>query len=147
VEVRVLFRAPNQTGYRCKIKHSDAVYFNQSFNDAAIAAAKRVKPSPALEEVHRVIDGMKAGTPFEKRSRAIIALALLTGAGDDANASMSLGHVDLNERVVFQVELAPSHPYLAIHNNLQHAAPQGIKTSGATHVGSRHTSLDARVSY
>jgi hypothetical protein len=88
VEVRVLFRAPNQTGYRSKIKHSDAEYFNQSFNDAAVAAAKRVKPSPELVEVHRVINGMKAGTPFEKRSRAIIALALLTSVGDDANASM-----------------------------------------------------------
>jgi hypothetical protein len=28
----------DQPGYRCKIKHSNAEYFNQSFNDAAIAS-------------------------------------------------------------------------------------------------------------
>ena len=61
-----------------------------------------MKPSPELEEVHRVIDGMKAENPFEKRARAIIAFTLLTGARDDAIASMSLGNVDLKERVVFQ---------------------------------------------
>jgi integrase len=92
----------DQPGYRRKIKHSDAEYFNLSFNDAAIATAKRVKPSPELEEVHRVIDGMKAETPIEKRARAIIAFTLLTGARDDAIASMSLGHVDVKERQVFQ---------------------------------------------
>jgi integrase len=92
----------DQPGYRSGIKHSDAEYFNLSFNDAAIATAKRVKPSPELEEVHRVIDCMKAETPFEKRARAIIAFTLLTGARDDAIASVSLGHVDLKERVIFQ---------------------------------------------
>lgn len=92
----------DQPGYRSKIKHSDADYFNMAANDAAIATAKRVKPSPELEEVHRVINGMKAETQFEKRARAIIAFTLLTGARDDAIASMSLGHVDLKERVVFQ---------------------------------------------
>lgn len=92
----------DQPGYRSRIKHSDAEYFNLSFNDAAIATAKRVKPSPEMEEVHRVIDGKKAETPLEKRARAIIAFTLLTGARDDAIASMSLGHVDFKERVVFQ---------------------------------------------
>lgn len=92
----------DQPCYRSRIKHSDAQYFNLSFNDAAIATAKRVRPSPELEEVHRIIDGMKADTPFEKRARAIIAFTLLTGARDDAIASMSLCHVNLKEQEVFQ---------------------------------------------
>ena len=45
---------------------------------------------------------MKADTPFEKRARAIIAFTLLTAARDDAIASLSLGHVNLQERFVFQ---------------------------------------------
>ncbi len=92
----------DQPSYRSRIKHSDAEYFNMAANDAAIATAKREKRAPELEEVHRVIDGMKAETPFEKRARAIIAFTLLTAARDDAIASMSLLHVDLKERVVFQ---------------------------------------------
>lgn len=92
----------DQPGYRSKIKHSDAEYFNMAANDAAIATAKREKHAPELEQVHFLIDGMKAEIPFQKRARAIIAFTLLTGARDDAIASMSLGHVDLKERVVFQ---------------------------------------------
>lgn len=92
----------DQPGYRSKIKHSDAEYFNIAANDAAIATAKREKRAPDLEQVHFVIDGMKAESPFEKRARAIIAFTLLTGARDDAIASLSLCHVDLIGRKVFQ---------------------------------------------
>ena len=92
----------DQPGYRSKIKHSDAEYFNIAANDAAIATAKREKHAPELEQVHFVLDGMKTETPFEKRARAIIAFTLLTGARDDAIASMSLSHVNLKERGVFQ---------------------------------------------
>lgn len=92
----------DQPGYRSKIKHSDAEYFNIAANDAAIATAKREKHAPELEQVHFVLDGMKTETPFEKRARAIIAFTLLTGARDDAIASMSLSHVNLKEREVFQ---------------------------------------------
>jgi integrase len=92
----------DQSGYRSKIKHSDSEYFNISTNDAAIATAKRAKHAPELEQVQFVLNGMKAETPFEKRARAIIAFTVLTGARDDAIASMSLSHVNLKDRVVFQ---------------------------------------------
>ena len=92
----------DQPGYRSRIKHADADYFNISANDAAIANAKREKRAPELEQVHFVIEGMKAETPLEKRARAIIAFTLLTAARDDAIASMSLSHVDLKARHVFQ---------------------------------------------
>jgi len=45
---------------------------------------------------------MPADTEIEKRDRAVIAFALLTGARDGAIASMRLKHVDLTERKVFQ---------------------------------------------
>jgi integrase len=96
------FWLADQQGYRSKIRHSDADYFNMSANDTRIATAKRQRPSPELDEVHFVIEGMKAETPFEKRTRAIVACALLTGARDDAMASLSLRHVDLRERFVSQ---------------------------------------------
>ena len=97
-----LFWLADQPGYRSRIKHSDSDYFNISANDARIATAKREKRVPDLAQVHRVIENMKAETPFQKRDRAIIAFTLLTGARDDAIASLSLGHVDLEQRFVFQ---------------------------------------------
>ena len=96
------FWLADQSGYRSKINRSDKDYFNLSANDARIASAKREKRAPDLAQVHHVLDSMKAETPFEKRARAIIAFALLTGARDDAIASLSLSHVDLQNRVVFQ---------------------------------------------
>ncbi len=90
----------DQSVYRSKIKHSDSDYFNLSANDSRIATTKREKPVPALADVHRVIESMKADAPFEKRARAIVAFTLLTAARDDAIASLSLKHIDLQNRFV-----------------------------------------------
>jgi hypothetical protein len=49
-----------------------------------------------------VIANMPAGTDVEKRDRALIAFAILSGARDNAIASMSLQHVDTASRTVFQ---------------------------------------------
>jgi integrase len=45
---------------------------------------------------------MPVGTDTEKRDRALIAFALLSGARDNAIASLALKHVDLPRRIVFQ---------------------------------------------
>ncbi|WP_422036196.1 tyrosine-type recombinase/integrase [Roseibium sp.] len=45
---------------------------------------------------------MKAGTDIEKRNRALVAFTFLTGVRDDALASLSLKHVDLENRKIFQ---------------------------------------------
>jgi integrase len=92
----------DQSGYRSRIRYADCEYFNMSANEARIATAKRERPAPDIDQVHRAIDLMPDGTIFEKRDRAILAFALLTGARDDALASLSICHVDLGERKVFQ---------------------------------------------
>jgi integrase len=45
---------------------------------------------------------MPSGSDSEKRNRALIACALLTGARDDALASLRLKHVDVGARLVRQ---------------------------------------------
>jgi integrase len=92
----------DQPKYRARIKHADCEYFNLSANDARIATAKRERPAPDLEQVHYTLSLMKAETAIEKRDRAILAFALLTGARDDAIASFRLKHVDVIARKVFQ---------------------------------------------
>jgi integrase len=91
-----------QPGFRAKLTYSDAEYFRPSANDERIARAVREKPVASLEDIRRVLAAMPADNDIEMRDRALIAFALLTGARDNAIASMSLKHVDLERRSVFQ---------------------------------------------
>jgi integrase len=90
-----------QPGYR-RIRYSDADYFNPSANDSRIATARRERPAPTIEQVRHAIGAMPAGTDIEKRDRALMAFAILTGMRDDAIASLSLGNVDVAKRFVHQ---------------------------------------------
>ncbi len=91
-----------QPGYKTKIAYADADYFNLSEKDVRIAKASREKPVPSLDQVHHVLASMPAGTDIERRNRALIAFALLTGARGAAIASLKLKHVDLKQGSVFQ---------------------------------------------
>ncbi|MXO66584.1 tyrosine-type recombinase/integrase [Altericroceibacterium endophyticum] len=84
-----------QPGYKSKISYSDADYFNLSEKEVRIAKATREKPVPTLEQVHHVLTTMPAESDIERRDRALIALALLTGARAAALASFKLKHIDL----------------------------------------------------
>lgn len=96
--VQWLSREP---GYR-KINHNDAEHFNPSANDSRIASATREKPAPSIEQIRHVLTTMPGDTDIEKRNRALVAFALLSGARDDAIASLSIRHIDLDARTVFQ---------------------------------------------
>jgi integrase len=53
-------------------------------------------------QVRNVSAAMPAETDIQKRNRALIALALLTGARDNAIASLRLKHIDLGEGKIVQ---------------------------------------------
>jgi integrase len=91
-----------QPGYKSRLTYSDADYFNPSNNDARIAKAVRKRPAPTLEQVRHVLATMPTETDIENRDRALVAFAVLSGARNDAIASMSLRHTDLAQRTVFQ---------------------------------------------
>ena len=91
-----------QSGFKSRISYSDCDYFNSSANDARIAQASREMPYPTLAQVHHVLRTMPNETDFQRRDRAIIATTLLIGARDDALASLSIKHFDLEKRMVFQ---------------------------------------------
>jgi integrase/recombinase XerD len=76
-----------QPGYKSKLRYSDAEYFNLSEKDSRVATARRERPVPTLEQVKHVIATMPAGSEIERRNRALVAFALLTGARDSALAS------------------------------------------------------------
>jgi site-specific recombinase XerD len=91
-----------QPGYKARLRHSDAEYFNLSGKDTRIATAQREQKAPTLEQIKHVIHTMASDTEIERRNRALIAFTLLTGARDSAIASMKLKHVDLTTSCAHQ---------------------------------------------
>ncbi len=91
-----------QPRYRTKVRYSEAEYFSFSEKDSRVATARRTRPVPTLEQIKHVIATMPATTDIERRNKALLAFALLTGARDSALASMKLKHVDLVAGSVFQ---------------------------------------------
>jgi integrase len=91
-----------QPRYKSRLTYSDADYFNPSNNDTRIAKAARERPIPSIEQIRHVLTCMPSETEIEQRDRALIAFTLLSGARDNAIASMSLKHVDFASRTVFQ---------------------------------------------
>lgn len=89
-------------GYKSRITYADCEYFNPSANDSRIATARRPKRTPTPEQIKHVLSVLPNATAKEKRDRALIAFAYLSGARDDAIASLNVGHVDFERRSVFQ---------------------------------------------
>jgi integrase len=92
----------DKPGYKSRIRYSDAEYFNLSDKERRVATTHRDQKAPTLEQVKHVINSMPANTDIELRNRALIAFTILTGARDNATASMKLKHVDLIEGSVNQ---------------------------------------------
>lgn len=91
-----------QPRYRSKLTHDDADFFNLSDNDLRIAKATLPKDFPTLDQIHHVLATMPAMTPVERRDRALIACAILTGARDGALRSFKLKHVDIARQQINQ---------------------------------------------
>ena len=91
-----------EPGYKSKIRYADSEYFNPSANDSRIATAKRERPAPELAQIRHVLAQMPDQTTLQKRDRALIAFTILTGARDDAIASLAIRDLDLEARKVFQ---------------------------------------------
>lgn len=96
------FWLAGQPGFKSKISYSDADYFNLTDKEVREAAVEREQLVPALEQIHHVLTIMPSGTDIERRNRALIALALLTGARDGAMASLRLKHVNLERGLLIQ---------------------------------------------
>jgi site-specific recombinase XerC len=71
-------------------------------NCTLLDAGHRASRAPTLERVRHVLATMPTETDIEHRDRALVAFAVLSGARNDAIASMSLRHIDLAQRTVFQ---------------------------------------------
>lgn len=85
-----------QSGYKSRIHVPDIEYFNLTDKEVSIAKSKRHKKFPTLEQIHKVITSMPTDTDIQRRDRAVVAFAILTGMRDSALASLRLRHVDVH---------------------------------------------------
>jgi integrase len=86
-----------QPGFKSKIHVPDIEYFNPSNKDAAVAKAVKLRDFPSLDQVRAAVVLMPIGTVVERRNRALMALAILTGIRDRALVSLSLRHFDVGK--------------------------------------------------
>lgn len=92
----------DQKGFRNRLVRSDADYFKPSRRDEAIARAPRPMLVPTIEQVRTMLAAMPALSPVDRRNRALVAFTMVTGARDNATASVRLKHLNLNDRQLFQ---------------------------------------------
>ncbi|UDL87213.1 tyrosine-type recombinase/integrase [Mesorhizobium sp. PAMC28654] len=91
-----------QKGFRNRLVRTHADYFKPSRRDEAIARASRPMLVPTVEQIRAMVAAMPATSPVERRNRALVAIIAVTGARDNATASLLLKHLDLDDRQLFQ---------------------------------------------
>lgn len=89
-------------GFKSRFSYSDADYFNLSDAETRIAKAHRDQRAPSLKQIRHVLSTMPCRSSIERRNRALIAFAILSGARDGALATLKLKHVDLKEHRLLQ---------------------------------------------
>lgn len=96
------FWLADQPGYKSRIRHSDADYFNMDAKGQRVARAVRERPYPSLEMVCHAFSKMPQNTDIERRDAALFAFLMVTGARDGAIASLRLKHINLVDGCVYQ---------------------------------------------
>lgn len=91
-----------QRGYRSNVRPTDVEYLNLSENETRAAKAPRLKTYPTMEQIRAVIAAMPTATEVDRRNRALITMAILTGARDSALATLRLKHIDLDRKLIMQ---------------------------------------------
>ena len=87
-----------QRGFKSKIHVPDIEYLNPAIKDATAAKSAKLRDFPSLEQIRAVIDAAPVATVMERRNRALLAFAILTGMRDRALVSVSLRDVDLSKK-------------------------------------------------
>ena len=97
-----IFWLADQSGFKSRIRHSDADYFNMDAKGQRIASAVRETPYPSMEMTRHAFNFMPEITSADKRNKAIFAFLMLTGARDGAVSSLRLKHINMIDGCVYQ---------------------------------------------
>ncbi|WP_341861806.1 site-specific integrase [Gymnodinialimonas sp. 57CJ19] len=97
-----IFWLADQSGYKSRIRHSDADYFNMDAKGARVASASRETPYPSMEMARHAFSYMPETTGIERRNKAMFAFFMLTGARDGAVSSLRIKHINMFDGCVYQ---------------------------------------------
>lgn len=97
-----IFWLADQSGYKSRIRHSDADYFNMDAKGQRVASATRETPYPSMEMARHAFNYMPEATSVDCRNKALFAFLMLTGARDGAVASLRLKHINMFDGCVYQ---------------------------------------------
>jgi integrase/recombinase XerD len=96
------FWLAEQSGFKSRIRHSDADYFNMGAKGARIASAVRDTPYPSMQMARHAFSYMPETTEIDRRNKALFAFLMFTGARDGAIASLRLKHINMIDGCVYQ---------------------------------------------
>ena len=99
---KFFFWLAGQQGYKSRIAHSDADFFNLNLKDSRIADHRRDIPFPSLDQVKHLFQSMPDGSDIARRNKAFVAFLMITALRDGAIASLKLKHIDLIDGSVHQ---------------------------------------------
>ena len=91
-----------QPKFKSCFSFGDWEYFSPSGITTSIAKAQRPSRAPTLGQIRQVIARMPFETDIERRDRALVAFAIVTGARCSAIASFKIRDIDIERRVLFQ---------------------------------------------
>lgn len=97
-----IFWLADQIGYKSRVRHSDADYFNMDAKGARIASAARETPYPSMQMARHAFSYMPEVTEIDRRNKALFAFLMLTGARDGAVSSLRIKHINLIDGYVYQ---------------------------------------------
>lgn len=83
-----------QPGYKSKILKPELDFLRLSKQDAQIARSGTTKKMPTFEDIKKVIEGIDDKSEIDMRDRALISLALITGARISAIISLKMKSFD-----------------------------------------------------
>lgn len=84
----------DQPGYKSKILKNDADYLRLSKADTQIARSGTTKKMPTFDDARKIIEGINDKSEIERRDRALISFALITGARISAIVSLKMKSFD-----------------------------------------------------
>ncbi len=91
-----------QPNYRNRILKNDVEFLKLSKKEARIATAGTTRQMPTFEEVKEIIENIIVRTEIDRRDRAIISFALITGIRISAIISLKMKCFDREKKLIDQ---------------------------------------------
>lgn len=91
-----------QPGYKGKVLKGDVEFLRLSANDTRMAIAGSTRAKPTFDEAKQIIEGITGGSEIDRRDRAVISFALITGCRISAMVSLKMKNFDKRRQVVDQ---------------------------------------------